>query len=458
MGLLLLVVACGVRDHHVYRLPSACQDAADAAEAEACGAWLLDEMMTARLGVYDDPALERYVRRVGERVAAKAGRDDVDWTFRILDDPGVQAWAAPGGFVYVTRGLLAVLDSEAELAAVLGHEVAHVAAGHTAELLHRLPEPSMRDLDLATLFQLHRDDEAQADQLGVRYAAAAGYDPSGLLRALQALHQPALVADAPSWGDRHPPFETRVALAGRVAGPDPEGRHGRRRYLEAVAGLVVGEDPRRGVVADGRFVHAAAGLSFAMPEGWEHPEPWAPGRLHSQWFRAWSADESMGLLFLPLTHADGSVLEAAMEAEMSRGPTRERRVAGYRAVEGQLPVSDGEEVHFSEGVADVWMLVIDARDGHRYGLMVATHATEGGPSRDAGELYRSIAESFERVQRSPARVRRIRTHRVPRGTSFGELMAGGCGRSDESELVALMNEIDPEGPTVVEGTIKCLAP
>lgn len=175
-------------------------------------------MMTARLGVYEDPALERYVRRVGARVAAASGRDDVDWTFRVLDEPGVQAWAAPGGFVYVTRGLLAVLDSEAELAAVLAHEVAHVAAGHTEELMHRLPEPTVHEVDLATLFQLHRDDEAQADQLGVRYAAAAGYDGRALQRALRAIHRAGRAARTPpSWLDRHPPLATRLALAARRA-------------------------------------------------------------------------------------------------------------------------------------------------------------------------------------------------------------------------------------------------
>lgn len=455
---LVLLVACGARDHHVYRLPSACQDADDAAEAEACGAWLLDEMMTAQLGVYEDPALERYVRRVGERVAAESGRDDVDWTFRILDDPGVQAWAAPGGFVYVTRGLLAFLDSEAELAAVLGHEVAHVAAGHTEELLHRLPEPSMRDLDLATLFQLHRDDEAQADQLGVQYAAAAGYDPSALQRALAALHQPGLMEDAPSWSDRHPPLAARLSLAARAAGPDPDGRHGRRRYLEAVAGLVVGRDPRRGVVAEGRFVHAAAGLSFAMPEGWEHPEDWEPGQLHTQWFRAWSADESMGLLFLPLTHARGSVLEAAIEAEMERAPTRERRIAGYRAVEGSLPLDDGKELHFNGGVAAVRMLIVHARDGHRYGLMVAANRAEDGSHGDADALYRAITESFRRERRPPTRARRIRPRAIEAATRVDELIRDGCARSDEATLVALLNELEAESVVPAERTIKCLAP
>ncbi len=455
---LVLLLACGTRGHHVYRLPSACQDADDAAEAEACGAWLLDEMMTAQLGVYEDRALERYVRQVGERVAAESGRDDIDWTFRILDDPGVQAWAAPGGFVYVTRGLLAFLDSEAELAAVLGHEIAHVAAGHTEELMHRLPEPSMRDLDLATLFQLHRDDEAQADQVGVRLAAAAGYDPSALQRALAALHQPGLMEDAPSWSDRHPPLAARLSLAARAAGSDPHGRHGRRRYLEAVAGLVVGEDPRRGVVADGRFVHSAAGLSFAMPEGWKHPEDWEPGRLHTQWFRAWSEDESMGLLFLPLTHARGSVIEAAIEAEMGRAPTRERTIAGYRAVEGVLPVDDGKELHFSDGVADVRMLVIHARDGYRYGLMVAANRMEDGGHGDAEALYRSIAESFRRERRAPTRARRIRPRQVDAAMSVGDLMADGCGRGEEATLVALLNELDLEGTVPSERTIKCLAP
>lgn len=451
---LLLLVACGARDHHVYRLPSACQDAEDAAEAEACGAWLLDEMMTATLGVYEDPELERYVRRIGRRVAAESGRDDVDWTFRILDDPGAQAWAGPGGHVYVTRGLLALLDSEAELAAVLAHEVAHVAAGHTEELLHRLPEPSTASLDLHTLFQLARDDEAQADQLGVRYAAAAGYDPTALQRALVALHQPGLGQGTPSWVDRHPPLEVRLALTARVAGPDADGRHGRQRYLKKVAGLVVGEDPRQGMVSEGRFVHAAAGLSFAVPEGWTHDEPWEPGRLSTQWFRAWQPDESVSLIFFPMTRA--SALERAITTEMERGPTREVRVAGYRGREGRLHPEDAEEVDLSR-VTDVYVLLLEGRGGEGYALMVAAKEDESGERVDAEPLYRRLTESLRRERRAPERVRRLRPRRIEHAQSLGELIAQGCARREEQALLTMMNELEASEPVAPERTIKCLA-
>jgi predicted Zn-dependent protease len=454
-GLLLLLVACGARDHHVYRLPSACRDAEDAEEAERCGAWLLDEMMTATLGVYEDPALERYVRRVGRRVAAQSGRDDVDWTFRILDDPGAQAWAAPGGHVYVTRGLLALLDSEAELAAVLSHEVAHVAAGHTEELLHRLPEPSTMSLDLHTLFQLARDDEAQADQLGVRYAAAAGYDPTALQRALIALHQPGLGHGSPSWVDRHPPLEVRLAMTARVAGRGADGRHGRRRYLQEVAGLVVGEDPRHGLVSEGRFVHAAAGLSFAMPEGWEHDEPWEPGRLSTRWFRAWRSDERLSLIFFPMTRA--SVLERVMLSELERASTREVTLAGYRGREGRLRADETEEIDLS-GVTDVHLLVLRGRGGQSYGLMVAAKGDEGGEPLDAEPLYRQVTESFRRERGAPLRVRRLRPRRLERSRSLGELIAEGCARNEERELLTMMNELEPSEPIAPERTIKCLAP
>ncbi|MEM9067940.1 MAG: M48 family metalloprotease [Myxococcota bacterium] len=454
-GIVLLALAsaaCSARDHHAYRLPSACQEARNPDQAESCGGWLLDELMTAQFGVYRDDELERYVRGIGERVASHAGRDDVEWTFRILDDPGAQAWAAPGGFVYVTRGLLALLDTEAELAAILGHEVAHVAAGHTEELLRRLPIPRVQGLDLATLFQLERDDEAQADQLGVRYAEAAGYDPSALQRALRALHQPGL-GSAPSWSDRHPPLPTRLSLAARVAGANPEGRHGRQRYLNAITGLVVGEDPRRGFVVDGRFVHATAGLSFALPPGWEHSGAWSVGRLRSQWFRAWDPDESASLLFFPLSHAHGSVFQAAMEAEMQE--TRATKVAGYDAVEGVLP-AEGTEVHVSGEVAGTRMLVIRGRDNFRYGLMMVRHGSGGGLD-GIESVYRAILQSAEREREPPVRPRRIRPREFAEETSLGSLIAAGCAAEEERPLLAILNEIREErsaGP----GALKCLAP
>lgn len=446
--LLALLVACAARDPYVFQLPSVCRDAADAAEAEACGARLLDDVMTGNLGIYDDPALARYVRRVGGRVAAQAGRDDVEWTFRILDDPGPQAWAAPGGYIYVTRGLLALLDTEAELAAVLAHEVAHVAAGHTDELFHRLGESWTPSLDLRALFRLARDDEAQADQLGVRYAAAAGYDPAALQRALRALHQPALQPEAPSWSDRHPPLDMRLAMSARVAA-NGEGRQGRSRYLDALEGLVVGQDPRRGLVHGGRFVHARAGVSFALPEGWQHEASWEPGQLRTQWFRARAPDERFSLYFIPL---GGRLIGRGVETGMAGSETRATQVAGFDARVARI-VEGASETISLDGAPEVHALLLTGRRGRRFALLVGTRFPEARPAVAA--VFDTVVESARRVRESPVPVRRLQARTVGGGQTLAELVASGCAERADAELLRLLNTLEADTPTERE-TIKCV--
>jgi predicted Zn-dependent protease len=150
----------------------------------------------AEYGEYDDPALAAYVDTVGLRLARASERPDLDWHFTVLDDPMVNAFAMPGGYIYVTRGILAHLNSEAQLAGVLGHEIGHVTARHSAK---QITQQQIAGLGLAVagaysatfqqysgtaqqalgllMLKYSRDDETQADELGIRYATAAGYDP-----------------------------------------------------------------------------------------------------------------------------------------------------------------------------------------------------------------------------------------------------------------------------------------
>ncbi|RMH15510.1 MAG: peptidase M48, partial [Gemmatimonadetes bacterium] len=153
-----------------------------------------DRAFAAQLGEVDAPELTAYVRDLGLRLAAVSERPDLPWSVRVLDDPTVNAFALPGGFLFVTRGLLASLDSEAELAGVLGHEIGHVTARHSAERLSRQQLQSLglglgmvlsTDLrrvgDLVSTglalvdLRFSRGDELEADHLGARYMARAGY-------------------------------------------------------------------------------------------------------------------------------------------------------------------------------------------------------------------------------------------------------------------------------------------
>lgn len=216
------------------------------------GAGMAERLLGATPPIADE-AVQRYVNRVGLWVAAGSDRPELDWTFAVVDSPGVNAWAAPGGFVFITRGLFLLLEDEAELACVLGHEIAHVTAGHYVEALAaRVRSGMIRDLlraediagvDAATVDRLaaegarlfglglKREDEHEADRLGVTLAARAGYDPWALLGTLTLLDALDPAAPAMSLHSRtHPPPRVRRARLDRQleAGIGLDGQPGAR--------------------------------------------------------------------------------------------------------------------------------------------------------------------------------------------------------------------------------------
>lgn len=266
-----------------------------------------DQEIVEQFGVYDDPELQDYVRRVGEQVLAQSHlrRETAlpeyrttRFTFRILDTEIVNAFALPGGFVYVTRGLLAHLENEAQLAVVLGHEVAHVAARHSAQnalegslVMIGLLGASLLGEELAgigeelmdyggiglnlLLFRYSRDDERESDRLGVEYAAMAGYaaaEGADFFTALERMQQkqgwfPAFLSTHPDPGRRE---ETVRELAGQWAA---RGHAGTRveagAYLARLEGLVMGENPRDGFEENGVFYHPDGAFRFPVPRGWK---------------------------------------------------------------------------------------------------------------------------------------------------------------------------------------------
>jgi len=247
-----------------------------------------DLQVTTRLGLVDDPRLQAYVAGVGLRLASTTERPGLPWSFRVVDDAAVNAFALPGGFVYVTRGLLAHLNSEAELAAVLGHEMGHVTARHSvsraseAELaalglaVGAFADPRVaRNLALAEaglgllMLKGGRDDELQADTLGLRYLGRAGYETEAVVRVLRMLgrvEQGQPQAAMARWLSTHPSSSERVR---RVTGLLlPAGHDGHRDYLRAIDGLVFGEDPGRGFIDGDSFVQPLTDTRLELPRGW----------------------------------------------------------------------------------------------------------------------------------------------------------------------------------------------
>lgn len=252
-------------------------------------------------GAYADRKVQAYVTRVGEALVAVSELSDLDFTFTVLDSEIVNAFALPGGYVYVTRGLLALADDEAELAGVLAHEIGHVTARHTAQRYDRAQLGSigaglatvvggvllgdagaqlgqqLGGLGAAAYVQSYsREQEFEADQLGVRYLTRAGYEPRAMASFLAKLRAKDELDRAAGRGGRgvpeflasHPRAADRVARAAREAGGGP-GRLDRDAYLAAIDGLVYGSSPAQGFVRGRTFEHPELRVRFTAPEGFE---------------------------------------------------------------------------------------------------------------------------------------------------------------------------------------------
>jgi len=242
----------------------------------------------------EDPQLSAYVSQLGLAMAAQSERPDLPWAFRILDDEAINALALPGGQIYVTRGLLAYLGRESELAGVLGHEIGHVTARHSIHGLSRdlalsvaleaglvlLDEEDAEPvaaLGLELLFlKFSRNQERQADGLAVRYAPRVGLDPYGTVDALRILAQVSAAEGEggfPTWLSTHPDPDRRWHRLAEENGLAPVTDAAalvadRQRYVSRLDGLVVGEDPRNGVVEGQVYTQVRDGFQIAFPPGW----------------------------------------------------------------------------------------------------------------------------------------------------------------------------------------------
>jgi predicted Zn-dependent protease len=254
-----------------------------------------DAEVRKEMGVYGDRMLQQYVLDIGLKLAQVSERPNLPWHFTVVDVPAINAFALPGGYIYITRGLLPFLQDEAELAGVLGHEIGHVTARHAAQQYSRAtgaelglilgsifvpatrPLAQLGETGLSVLFLKYgRDDEAQADSLGVRYASRAGWDPDGIPRMLTTLGRIEEASDnkgVPNWLSTHPAPEDRIArvqAAVREAEAGaPRAAADRDAFLRRVDGIVYGDNPEQGVVRGSSFVHADLRFAIDFPQGWD---------------------------------------------------------------------------------------------------------------------------------------------------------------------------------------------
>jgi len=252
-------------------------------------------------GRYNDERLQAYVNEVGQRLAAKGDRPELTYTFTVLDSAETNAFALPGGYVYITRGIMSYLNSEAELSAVLGHEIGHVTARHAvrqqssataagvgATLIAVLTgSGSLANIanvaSSALISGYGRDMELEADALGAKYVDRVGYDPQSMVDVVRLLKNQEMFEIQRAREENreprvyhgvfssHPDNDTRlkevVASAGKVAANEPRPDN-RDLYLSRITGLPVGPSEAQGVTRGSRFYHPDMGFTVAFPTGW----------------------------------------------------------------------------------------------------------------------------------------------------------------------------------------------
>ncbi|WP_376691728.1 M48 family metalloprotease [Wenzhouxiangella sp. EGI_FJ10409] len=253
------------------------------------------ESVRQSVGVVDDAQLQGYVQELGMSLAENSERPSLPWSFNVIDDPTPNAFAFPGGYIFITRGLMGLMGSEAELASVLGHEIGHVTARHSVAMMTRsqvaqiglgvgsILSPELAEFSeaaaggLSLLFLSYgRDAERQADDLGFKYALSHGYDVREMPNVFTSLQGSGRLAGSsplPNWLASHPDPAERIRRIEKRLGTldQPLGgtRIGRDDYLARIDGMVFGTNPRQGYFEENRFMHPDLAFRISFPEGWQ---------------------------------------------------------------------------------------------------------------------------------------------------------------------------------------------
>lgn len=430
-------------------------------------------------GVYDNPKLQAYVNAVGQKLAAESHRAHLRWTFTVLDSPEINAFALPGGYVYVTRGIMAYLDSEAELAGVIGHEIGHVTARHGAQRATRQQNAGLGVLaatilgavlesqglrgatDIAGqvsqtaaagyIASYSREQESQADRLGAEYLSRTQYDPRNMIDVIALLkNQEQLSAEAAraegrpvqtggNWLASHPSNEQRLAEI-RANATLYQGRYvddGRDRYLQAIDGMTFGDSRAQGVVRGRQFFHEPLGLALSAPQGWRMVN----GKDAISVING-AGDAGLVVKLLPEQAAGMShdgIIRQLLKADQNRieGRTEARRLHGLSATHfaGTVRNAQGQ-------AAAVRLTVADGPQGRRYLLRYAAQNPQALQRALPGlqEAEGSFRE-LSAADRKAAQPWVIRTVPMPRG-GFGELVSQSAlaGADPQAEArLKLMN-------------------
>jgi predicted Zn-dependent protease len=459
-ALLLLLLACTaacatnpVTGEREFTLMSESQEIAMGRESDA--------QVRAEMGVYNDAELTKYVSDIGLRLAKASERPNLPWQFTVVDQPAINAFALPGGFIYVTRGILPFLDNEAELAGVLGHEIGHVTARHSVRQYTRTiggvaalgalgvfvpaarPFGQISEQALGLLFLKYgRADELQADQLGARYEASGGWDPAGVPGMLATLGRLDEAAGdrkgVPNWLSTHPEPLARVAEIQPTVTQLKAGKNdfatNREGFERRIDGVVFGDNPDQGVTRGSTFLHPPLRFRIDFPAKWDIAN--SPTQVVAK-----QPDADVFMLLQGVGKPQGQNVRDVALSHM--------QMAGLRNVSGDRTTINGLEAFLGvyegtiEGLGNVTSRAAHIAHGGAYYLVAGLVAPAGFDQAD--RAFTPAIRSFRPLTAAEAeaiRPARVDFYIVRTGDTWSSL-AERSGGAIRAGTLAVMNHADP---------------
>jgi predicted Zn-dependent protease len=420
------------------------------------------------IGLYNDSKVQAYVADLGKRMAANSERPKLPWEFHVVDDASVNAFALPGGFIYVTRGLMTSINDEAELATVIGHEIGHVTNRHSVQQISKaqlaqlgLGIGSILSSDIARFGQLasaglsilflkySRDAENQADQAGFRYALNQNYDVREMTKVFETLNRVGEAGGAgklPEWLATHPNPENRIQHIEKILDTLhvdlSKGKVNREEYLRYVQGMTYGDDPRQGYFEGTRFYHPQMRFEMTFPDGWKvQNTPQAVASI--------SPNED-AIMQLALA-GQASPREAAQQFLSQQGVQAGQ--GSTASINGLPAASSYFQAQTQQGVIEGIVSFV-SYGGKTFGLMGYTQSGKlSSYDRAFQNTIRSFAELRDRskLDVNPARVELVKLNRSMTLDQFNAQYPS----SIPLEQLAIINEVEDPGTTLQAGrTIK----
>lgn len=403
-------------------------------------------------GVYSDRPAEIMIARIVSRLLAAADQPNAQFQITILDSPEVNAFALPGGYIYVTRGILALASDSSELAAVLAHEIAHVTLRHARARTDRSRTTAIVDRVITSIFggdgeassrqstaAFNQAQELEADREGIKIAGKAGYDPGAAARFLGVMNRFArfsagevsddFLSSHPSTPDR---IEKAAASAESLFGAAAPGTTDRAAYLEAIAGITFGDSPDQGSIVGRRFIHPGAGFTFTVPQGYALQN--APDAVVGV------AGDGEAVRFDSTTVPSGQVLSDYL---------RSGWIAGLDANSVRAETINGIEMATGIARTDQWAFrVAVARvDGTVYRFIFASRSD----TAQFAQRARETLDSFRRTtpdDLSGLRQVAVRVVTARPGDTADSLARQMAGLTRGTELFYIINNLYPGDPVV----------